>query len=790
MFTYVINTSENRTFENDLLFSLSGYNKTHWMESRLDCIYDKCFKEIVDRQRMLGADDFRIAVIVDFFAFDKVRVHYGKNGYGKENGVDMSLYLPFIEAYLVDSFLNKLREEEIIPDDFGIYYAHGGEHSVYSTINNEREQLRSVFKGSGTPIQSKRKKIVELKERLQAQIEAARKEIPNFDIKDESKRIERENVEIDRVIREKNQEELEKLEEVSEYVSTGYDYSDLEKVAENTLKEKVEKLVKDLKKLGVQPEYEMGEDKDKGHTDTFKYITLARSAKDALSARIELLKSDLNDTRTVFERISDQEQYEEFEIYCTKDVTLKLKVDDYPYGTPDKYMSYEDFYLAFKHRESQHTIIKRYFYKTSLGGAARSAFDTLSLSLYLIKVYEREEETPEENLQIDRLTPSVLKDVLVTAWSKVTLARNVVLDNQSKYYTLTTREIESEPEEEEKISLEEKIRKHKAEIPDKKKDVKKSKQMFEEVMRLSSKSNCEFDEEEQAEFNKLMYDYLGKRDESRESVYLDDAGSDLIGADLTDRCPSEDEFEYVVQTKRKNISKMFDKTLKAEYIQVDFTKEKADAKKAYTDYCNAKACMSKNLLGDIIFLTFVTLIMLVPYYLLQIKSFNVKFAVALPLLVLAGGVFAGLFILAFFIQILPLIRKMEKAKHNLKESYLDTLAKRIYAFSALKKRYTEDLINIEEERYELRRIRMLHEANKVKEKHVVLHRDRLEEVQDKLSSMLNNLDVEPVYNPNESVKDELDITKSFLARENKIYHIFALETIEKMFERSKGERDE
>ena len=120
--------------------------------------------------------------------------------------------------------------------------------------------------------------------------------------------------------------------------------------------------------------------------------------------------------------------------------------------------------------------------------------------------------------------------------------------------------------------------------------------------------------------------------------------------------------------------------------------------------------------------------------------------------------------------------------------YIDCKAKERYSFSSLRKRYEQDLIRIEQARYELRQLKHLHEANRAKDNNVRIHREMLEEVEDRLSSMLNNLDVIPVFDPNETVEGEFDLSKSLRSRENKVYQIFSIETIEKMFPK-KG-RDE
>ena len=94
MLTYVINTSENKTFDSDQLFKLVGYNKICWLNYGLSEL-EKCADEICEKQMVLGADDFRIAILVDFYGFDRVRSVYGSKGYSPiETGVDLSIYFP------------------------------------------------------------------------------------------------------------------------------------------------------------------------------------------------------------------------------------------------------------------------------------------------------------------------------------------------------------------------------------------------------------------------------------------------------------------------------------------------------------------------------------------------------------------------------------------------------------------------------------------------------------------------------------------------------------------------
>jgi hypothetical protein len=148
------------------------------------------------------------------------------------------------------------------------------------------------------------------------------------------------------------------------------------------------------------------------------------------------------------------------------------------------------------------------------------------------------------------------------------------------------------------------------------------------------------------------------------------------------------------------------------------------------------------------------------------------------------SIFAVLFVLAMLIRIIPLEKQKRKAKRELNEIYLDCHAKRKYSFEGLRRRYEKELIQIEETRYEIHQIKHLYEENMAKERHIKMHREMLEEVQDKLSSMLNNLNIEPIYNPEETAEGEFDLSKSFIAKENRVYQVFSIEAIEKMFEKN------
>ena len=101
--------------------------------------------------------------------------------------------------------------------------------------------------------------------------------------------------------------------------------------------------------------------------------------------------------------------------------------------------------------------------------------------------------------------------------------------------------------------------------------------------------------------------------------------------------------------------------------------------------------------------------------------------------------------------------------------------------SALKRRYEKELPEIEKIRYEIRGIANLQEKNIEKNRNIRLHRETLENVENRLSAILNNLGVEPKPEKHEDLSDEFDAQKPINAPINSVYRIFSVEAIESMF---------
>ena len=149
MVTYVINTSENKTFDSDQLFRLVGYNKIQWLNCSLDRVED-CVDFIKNKQGAIEAEEFRLAVLIDFYGFNRIRAPYGRHGYGKDEGVECSLYLPYIEAYLKDNLLYVLEKQEYYAAECDVFYIKSGDFEVIDNIDNLESQVNQIV----SPIES------------------------------------------------------------------------------------------------------------------------------------------------------------------------------------------------------------------------------------------------------------------------------------------------------------------------------------------------------------------------------------------------------------------------------------------------------------------------------------------------------------------------------------------------------------------------------------------------------------------------------------------------------------
>ncbi len=691
MLTYVINTSENKTFDSSMLFELAGYNKIRWMQCSLDEV-KKCADEIAEKQNVLGADRFRIAVIVDFYNFDRIRIPYGRRGFAFDDGVDVSIYMPYIEVFLLDNLVAHLEKKDICAADFEVYYVHNEKSERYEIFENAKYQVAEILRGG---------RLVKEADPLPAP-DAEGLTIPADEAEDRPKKAKRAKV-------------------------------------------------------------DESEDGD-----------VPREKTDAEKEREEAMAFDRN-------------YYSTFLLYCTKGVSLEFDLDNYAYGRD--HMTFSEFWDACRRRWSYRTEIRRHYYLTSYGGgASRAALDTLSLSLYLIRIYEREETLEEEGeLEISHLDANVLREVLESSWCRVNSAKAIAKRNTMEYYSLeqTVSDksyLDGTPE----IPLATAIARERAQLP---KSITRStlsaEGLYRQIDAHATRKDGELQQKNRAKFDEIMESYLRKRDETREADVEEEFLALKAAGNLktTDRCPSKEEYNVRLDEKQRAISMIFERALAAEYIEVDYSAEKEKADRAITDYRRAKACLCFNIVGDILLLLLAVGAILVPYGVLQLLSFAVASLPAALLALNAALVFGGLFVLSFLLQVIPQTRKLKAAKKQLLRSYVNCCATEMYSFSALKSRYEKDLVDIEHKRYEMRQLKRIYGANLEKSVNASVHYEMLEKLEDCISGILNNLDVIPVMEQIDTIEDQFDINKPFHAKENKIYQIFSLEAIETMFPR-------
>lgn len=715
MLTYVINTSENKTFDSDRLFDLAGYSRIRWMNCSLKDI-ESCEKVIYEKQNALGADSFRVVVLVDFFGFHRIRPPYGRGerGFGLgEDGVEFAVYLPYIEAYLIDKLFNPLAKRDIYISSCEVYYIQNGEYERFESLDNREHQVAKILSG---------KKGTE-------------------------------------VVMPEEQDSMDAFEVIRTVGSKQV------------------------------PELESWDDEDEPRDGVVK--------KKITQAQHDRLMEELANRP---EEGRDKTAYTSFELYCTDNVTLEFKIQDYPYGAMyGNAMDFHTFFEAFRRRAGLSTSVRRHYYVTQYGESpVRAAFDTLSLSLYLIRAYEREDDTSlEGELKISTIEPSTLREVLEQSWNKIHAARSVARSNTMLYYDLDQMGAQAQsaaadlpdlPDDviigrlraELGIQVEEETKRYEAV------------DLYHKICDFADRTGDEIERDNIRRHDEIMGAYLKRRDSTSEDSIAAEF-DELRRAGVlktTDQCPSRVRYDNLVKLREKDISDLFDSALKADLIEVDYSDERKSAKSWLKTYNKAKACMQRNWIGEGIFWALTMLAMLIPYHYLQLRNYTVLSFTASQLYLWSAAIFTGLFLLATAIQTIPLVRRMKMAMSWLRHLYKTCLAKNEYAFSKLKHRYEHDLIRIEELRYELRQIEQLYEINLAMEQNVTHHREMLGEVEDQLSAMLNNLGVEPVYQPEENVDKEFDLTKPFHARENSVYKVFSIETIEAMFSKKKKGSDE
>lgn len=672
MLTYVINTSENKTFDSDLLFELVGYDKIRWMHSSLAKI-EECAEEIFAKQNVIGAEDFRIVVLLDFYGYDLVR-----KPYQKEAGlVEAGIYRPFLEVYLHEHLFDYFEKRNLPAEQKAIYYIQYGKYEQYRDLANAEEQAATIF---GRPEEALA---------LRAKREAK-----------------------------------------------GAEFHDPTAIPLDEIK------------------MEGG---------------VARVKEAPATADLECLKN----------------KYSEFYLECTASTKLRFAADEY---SAYQELTFVDFFRIISQRRNDYKDLATYSYEQKgIGGDdARAAYDSLNLSLYLVRLYEREEE-PDfgEKVTVPTIKDTALKNVLERALRRVHSARTVALTNNCEYFKLELpadgKAFVRETDEEVRGKVMGAAVKEADEIS------RTPAAEYTAICQYATHKQGFHTDDNKDEFNALFTTYLVSRDETRARDVESEFEEARVAGRLetTAQCPAELDYKNALKKKHAELEAVLSKALEAEYVEVDFKDELTKAEDAYKRYLRHKSRMTLSLIGDGIFLILTLLIMLIPYMALQLQHDPFS-AEALALYGVAAGIFAGVFIFSFAVHFLPIWRLMKAAQKDLHNAFRECVIKHKVSFYRLKKRYEFELQLVEKIRYEIRAITALHQANARKEECVRLHRDMLERVEDCLRAILNKLRVRPVLSSDEDVADSIALTKPFRAPENKIYKVFSIEAIDEMFTQRGG----
>jgi hypothetical protein len=467
------------------------------------------------------------------------------------------------------------------------------------------------------------------------------------------------------------------------------------------------------------------------------YENLSKAEKTEVLEQVQKLIDEIDGLTSRTEETivpSEDKVYRSFKLYCTSTMSLEFNIDDFPYAVganKKEGVSLRQFFDAFCDRARKNNKIRRYFYSTSLGGStAKAAFENLALSLNLIRLYEREDEFKEDSgiVEVTAVDPEELKDLLLNAWNKIIQAKKIAKENNSLYYSL--KEIYKDggsKKVREELSPEQVFLSERARLVIPNDDVKESiDKQYSFIMSTGKKGEKIFIDKDKEEFDEILSKYLKKRNEVSEKEAEQEFKERINSTTFkkTNQCPPKQEFDFVVGKKQDEISNLMSSVLKAEYSAQKFKEEQKAAKKYYEEYLSAKKVLQRGTIGDVIFLVLTLLTLIVPYIVAKaIIGFNVGTIIVFAL---CSVTFFGLFLLSFFIAVLPSIKKMAKMKRLMFECYKDCLTKKKVALAELKHRYEVDLISIEDCRYEIRQFTFLYQQNVTQDKNINLHRHALQ----------------------------------------------------------------
>lgn len=456
-------------------------------------------------------------------------------------------------------------------------------------------------------------------------------------------------------------------------------------------------------------------------------------------------------------------------------------------------VTFDNFYRGFLVRRAQpfkYGVRTRTYIATGTA-PSRAAFDTLALSLSLIRIYENEENIPlsEGNEAIPTIDKDSFTAIMKESYNKINAALEKSRLSSNRYYALEwpvgiDNTAEENDEKTVKVAIDPALERKEALTGAKYPAFEKK---YEIIRNLATRVPGKKTPEEQKKLDTLMADYKKKRDEKRDSITKEEDKLQILKrAKRSSVCPFDLDYKNAISRHEGKLRKLLKSALGAEYVSTKYDEELKEANRAYDKYKAAEACMTKKIVGDGLFLLFTLLVMLVPFIVLQSTDlFMAKIAMGVAI-GLCVGVFGGIFLLSFFLHILPFMKRMNSAKAKMTKVYEDCLVKQYRSFAKLKRRYEKELPAIEDIRYNIRVINFLHHTNYEQNRHAGEHREMLERVRDALLGMMSSLRIIPDAKSDVSIEGEFNIEKPFNSNENRVYKVFSVDAIDKMFNKKGG----
>lgn len=675
MQTYVINTSENRNFDSNLLFSLARYEQIQWISCSLNKI-KACAEEIFEKEdAKIPFRDYRVVVLVDFFNYPH-SVHSENNS---SPGDYIEIYKFFIEHYLLTNLFEYLKKQDVPAKYCEIYYIQYTKYEPIFQNEKEREQAAQLFG----------------MEKEAEYLKAMRLNLPVQNAKD----------------------------------------------AEKTFEKR----------------------------PSFQLLCSAPNAENPLTLDFPVL--DITED--------------------TAEESRKLNFFQF-------YDSYKNFH---GNDAKKFPIIIHEPYETHGNNSVRAAYDTLTLSLYLIHLYERRDDISPDQ-RICSPNPEILADLMIKAYQKIhsarKISRNDPQNNSFRYYPLT---MDGEPRDtSKKIQPQEDdfhiwLNPVQEDIFAKKDDHAQSReqalqrqrqngesiekytysQLYQKTLYYINKQPDVMTADEIKRIDGYMYQYQKERDSSRDRTQ-DRKMLEMIPCD-SPVCPTEEEVNSLISSKKSSLREHLEKAIDAEYMQKNYSEEKkkADAINERYQYLLARLRGKRYL--DLLTLLLAVLTPLISYIVIQ----HTDAYYSLLSVGLVSAFFTSVFICIFFLRIIPLKWEMRYLKQQMREVYEKCLSLYEESFEKLRERYESNLLEIEALRYDIRLIECLHEKNQEKNRHIEMNQIMLERVEDVLVGILNCFHYPHSEIKDVDIRDCFDIEKPFHDPSNTIYRIFSIETIDSIF---------